>query len=104
MATAGSKTGIQRASALALLVATGVVSLPVVAAFLDGESTENLIIPVQLALMAGVGAAVGYLLPGVADAGARRARSAAFGALVGVAAAVASVALFFLLLNGFSGA
>ena len=104
MTTAGSKAGIQRSIALVLLVAAGIVSLPVVAAFLDGDSTEGLIIPVQLALMTGVGAAVGCLLPGVADAGWGRARSTAFGALVGVGAAVAGVVLFFLLLNGVSGA
>ncbi len=100
MTTAASNTGKQRGIALALLVVTGILSLPVVAAFLDGESTEDLIVPVQLALMAALGAIVGYLLPGVAGAGSRRARSAGLGALVGVATALVGVVLFFVLLNG----
>jgi hypothetical protein len=104
MAGAGSRVGAQRAVALVLLVAAGIVSLPVAAAFLDGESTENLILPVQVAGMAVLGAIIGSLLPGVAGAGSSRKRGATWGALVGVAAALVGVALFFLLLNGFSGA
>ena len=100
MSTTGSTTGVQRGVALVLLVAAGVVSLPVVAAFLDGSSVDSLIIPVQLAAMALVGAIVGYLLPGLAGDGASSSRGAGFGALVGVAAALVSVAVFALLLNG----
>ena len=100
MSNTGSKSGTQRGIALVLLVAVGVVSLPIVAAFLDGSSTEDLIVPVQLAVMALVGAIVGYLLPGLAGAGSSSARSAGFGALVGVAIALISAAVFFLLLSG----
>ena len=91
---------VQRGIALALLGVAGILSLPTVAAFLDGESTEGLIVPVQLALMAALGAIVGYLLPGFAGAGSSRVRSAGFGALAGVAAALVGVVLFFVLLNG----
>ena len=100
MATAAPKAGTQRGIALGLLLAAGILSLPTVAAFLDGESTENLIVPVQLAVMAAVGAIVGYYLPGLAGTGSSRARSAGVGALVGVATALCGVVLFFVLLNG----
>ena len=100
MTTAAPNAGTQRGIALALLLAAGILSLPVVAAFLDGESTEDLIVPVQLALMAALGAIVGYLLPGVAGAGSSQPRGAGFGALIGVAAGLVGVVLFYVLLNG----
>lgn len=87
-------------AAVVVLLIAGILSLPIVAAFLDGESTEDLIVPVQLAAMAAVGAIVGFLLPGIAGAGSSSARSAVLGALVGVATALAGVAIFFLLLGG----
>ena len=64
MATAETKSGVQRGVAVVLLFLAGILSLPVVAAFLDGGSTEDLIVPIQLAVMAVVGAITGYLLPG----------------------------------------
>jgi hypothetical protein len=51
-----------------------------------------------------VGAAVGWALPGLAGAGASRRRGAGVGALAGVGMLVVGVVLFFLLLNGLSGA
>ena len=98
MATAGSGSGGQRTLALALLFATGIACLPVVAAFLDGESTDQLIVPVLLAVMAVVGAIVGYLLPGITGGDTNSARSAGVGALVGVAGALVGLVLFSLLL------
>lgn len=98
MATAGSGSGGQRTVALALLFATGIVCLPVVAAFLDGESTDQLIVPVLLAVMAVVGAIVGYLLPGIAGGDTSSGRSVGVGALVGVAGALVGIVLFSLLL------
>lgn len=98
MDTAGSKAGRQRGIALVLLIAAGIISFPLVAAVLDGPSTEDLIVPVHLALMAVLGATVGHFLPGLAGAGASSARSTATGACVGVATALGAVALFFLLL------
>ncbi len=98
MATAGSNDPTQRVIGLVLLLVLGILSLPVAAAFLDGGSKENLIVPVQLVLMAVVGAAVGYLLPGVAGAGSSKQRGAGFGALIGVATALIGLALFSLLL------
>ena len=98
MATAGSNDPTQRVIGLVLLLVLGILSLPVAAAFLDGGSSENLIVPVQLVLMALVGAGVGYLLPGVAGADASKQRGAGFGALIGVATALIGLALFSLLL------
>ena len=89
----------QRVGALVLLVGFGVLSLPVAAAFLDGESTEDLIVPVQLAVMAAVGAVVGSLLPGLGGPGSSRARGAGAGALVGVLVAVLDIVVFYLLLG-----
>ena len=104
MAEAGLSAGAQRAIALVVILVDGVLSLPVTAAFLDGGSTENLILPVQLAGTTAIGAMVGYALPGLAGAGATRGRGAAVGAGVGFAAAVVGLLIFFLLLNGFDGA
>lgn len=89
--------------ALALLV-LGVLSLPVVASFLDGAGTENWIIPVQLILMAAIGAVVTLALPALASASATTATRALTGAAWGVLAALIGLLVFFLLLNGFDGA
>ena len=89
---------MQRAVAVVLLLLAGILSLPVVAAFLDGGSTEDLIVPIQLAVMAVVGAITGYLLPGIAGLGSSSARGALVGAVLGVAAALAGIAVFMLLL------
>ncbi|HEX6150511.1 hypothetical protein, partial [Nocardioides sp.] len=55
-----------------LLVAAGMLSLPVAAYFLDDQGTENWILPVQLGGMALVGALVGTALPGFATGSGRR--------------------------------
>lgn len=98
MHTAEKMSGLQRAGAVVLLLLAGILSLPVVAAFLDGGSTEDLIVPIQLAVMAVVGAITGYLLPGIAGHGSSSARGALVGAVLGVAAALAGIAVFMLLL------
>ena len=100
MATATSHAGTHRAIAVTLLLLAGIVSLPLVAAFLDGESTDGVIVPVQLVVMAVVGAAVGCVLPGVAGDAATTGRGAIFGAAIGVVAGLVGVAVFFVLLNG----
>jgi peptidoglycan/LPS O-acetylase OafA/YrhL len=104
-ADTGTSSGTgQRIAALALLLVAGVLSLPVAAAFLDGEGTENFIIPAQLVGMAAIGAVVGALLPGLARAGSSSGRAARIGAAIGVGMAILGVVVFFLLLNGFDGA
>ena len=92
-----------RGIAVVVLLATGIVSLPAVALVLDGPDTENLVLPAQLVLMAGVGAFVGFALPDLTPAGSTVRRRAGIGALLGLAAAMIGVILFFLLLNGVPG-
>ncbi len=87
-----------------LLLAAGVVSLPVAATFLDGQGTENWILPAQLGAMAGIGALVGWATPDLAGDGATTRRRVLVGAALGIGAAVVGVLLFFLLLSGFDGA
>lgn len=104
MAETETSASVQRVGAVLLLLAAGALSLPVSATFLDGEGTENWIVPVQLAGMALIGAVVGVVLPGLAGVGASRGRAAWIGAVVGVVTAVLGVAVFFLLISGFDGA
>jgi hypothetical protein len=94
----------QRVIGIVVLLATGIYSLPVSAVVLDGEGTENWIVPVQLLAMAATGAAVALALPAMARAGAPAARRAATGALWGLLAAFGGVLLFFVAINGVSGA
>ena len=99
-----STVSTQRVVALLVLLILGVVSLPLVASVLDGEGTENWILPVQLILMALVGAVVGWFLPRLAGPDATKRRGAVVGAVVGVAAGILGLLIFFLLLNGIDGA
>ena len=85
-----------------LLLAAGVICLPLAATFLDDQGTENWILPVDLAVMALFGGFLGTVLPGFV-AGTTR-RRVAVGAAYGVAAAAVGVLVFFLLLSGFRGA
>ena len=98
------RTSSQRAIAVLLLLVAGVLSLPVVAYFFDGQGTENWIIPIELLVMALLGAVVGRALPGLAGAGATPGRAMVVGAITGVVASFVGVVLFFLLLSGFEGA
>lgn len=95
---------VQKVVGALVLLVLGILSLPVVASFLDGEGTENWIIPVQLILMAIIGAAVTVAMPALARAGASTAARAVTGAGWGVLAAVIGLVVFFFLLNGFDGA
>lgn len=94
----------QRLVGVVVLAVTGVFSLPVTAYVLDGPSTENWIVPVQLAAMAAVGAGSALLLPALAPSGAGRGRRALVGAGWGVCAALLGVLVFWFLLNGLRGA
>lgn len=95
---------VQRVIGALVLLVLGIFSLPVVAFFLDGPSTENLILPVQLILMAVLGALITSALPALAPAGAASTTRILAGAGWGVLAAVIGLVVFFLLLNGFDGA
>lgn len=93
---------VKRASGWLLLSATGILSLPVVATFLDDQGSENWILPVQLGGMTVVGALIGLLVPGFLSGTARR--RALFGAVSGMAAALLGEVVFFLLLGALRGA
>lgn len=94
----------QRVLGLVVLLAAGVFSLPLAAIPFDGQGGEDWILPLQVGGMALVGAGVSLLLPGLVGADASRSRRAWVGAAIGVGMALLGVAVFFLLLNGFSGA
>lgn len=94
----------QRTIAVLILLVTGVFSLPLVAAVLDGPRTENWIIPVQLIVMAAIGAGVALAFPAVARDGASTAARAVTGIGWGLLAAVVGLLVFWFLLNGFGGA
>ena len=99
----GPFTG-ERVLVLAVLLVAGMLSLPTSAYFLDGSATENLILPVALLVMAGLGAALGAALPDFAGADASPSRGALTGAVVGVLMSLVGLAVFFLLVSGLSGA
>ena len=69
-----------------MLLAAGMLSLPLAAYFLDDQGTEDWILPVQLGGMALIGALVGVALPGFLTGSTRR--RAIVGAAYGVGAAV----------------
>ena len=98
MTQARTAPGVQRV--VALLLTAGIMSLPLAALALDGEGTENFILPAQLVGMAIIGAVVGRLLPGLAGATASTQRAVWVGVGVGLLLAVLGVLLFFVLLNG----
>jgi hypothetical protein len=103
MTDARTAPGVQRLVALVLLLAAGILSLPLAALAFDGEGTENYILPAQLAGMAVFGAVVGYLLPGLGGQDSSSRRSLWIGLGLGLLFALIGVLLFFLLLNGFDG-
>ena len=94
----------QRVIGAVVLLATGIYSLPLAAALLDEEGTENWIVPVQLLVMAAIGAGLALALPAMARAGAPAGRRALTGAWWGLLAAFLGVLLFWFLLSGFGGA
>ena len=95
---------LQRLLGGAVLLVAGAFSLPLTAYVLDGPGTENAILPVQLGLMAVLGAATASALPALAPAGATPARRALVGAGWGLLAGVLGVVVFWFLLNGLRGA
>ena len=97
-------TGLQRVVGAVLLLTAGMASLPVAAYLLDGQGTENWIVPAQLAAMAAIGAAVTVALPALARDGAPTGRRARTGLWGGLLAAFAGVLVFWFLINGLTGA
>lgn len=95
---------VQRVVGVSALLVAGVLSLPLAAYFLDDDRTENWIIPIQLLVMAGVGAGVTSALPALVPADATTARRVLTGAGLGLLAALVGVLVFWLLISGFDGA
>lgn len=95
---------LQRVVGVLVLLVAGMLSLPLAAYFLDGRGTENWIVPVQLLVMAVLGAGVAVALPALARAGAPTGRRALTGVWWGLLAAFVGVLGFWLLLSGFGGA
>ncbi|MGA8047662.1 MAG: hypothetical protein WCA30_15490 [Dermatophilaceae bacterium] len=94
---------ILRIAAVVVLLALGVLSLPLVAIVFDEAGQEGWIIPVQVVVMALIGAGIGMLVPALAGAGASRARAAVVGALIALVGVAISLVLFVLLLDGLGG-
>ena len=94
----------QRVVGIVVLLVLGILSLPAAASVLDGQGTENWIVPVQLVAMAAIGAAVTIALPGLAREGATTGRRAMTGAWWGLLAAFAGVVVFWIAINGYGGA
>lgn len=94
----------QRIVGAVVLLVTGMLSLPLSAALLDGEGTENWIVPVQLLAMAGIGAGLAVALPALAREGAPTGRRAMTGAWWGLLAALVGVLVFWFAINGITGA
>lgn len=93
----------QRVVAVVVLVTVGFLSLPLAAAVLDGPRTVNWIVPVQLLVMAAVGATITVALPAMARAGASTGARALTGMAWGLLAAFTDLLVFWVLLNGFRG-
>lgn len=98
--SAQANPGLHRPLALLVLLAGGVLSLPLAAAFLDGEDTDNWVLPAAFVAMAVFGAVVGSILPGLAGPHASAGRGRAVGAVAGVAMVALGALVFYVLLNG----
>lgn len=95
---------LQRVVGILVLLVTGALSLPVSAYFLDDRGTENYIVPVQLGIMALIGAGVVVTLPAMAREGAPARRRALSGVWMGLFAAVVGVLVSWLAISGLRGA
>ena len=95
---------VPRSLAVVALLVLGVVALPLLASVLDGQGTENWILPAHLLLLAVVGAVVWRAVPAPAGVEVPPTRATLVGAGIGLLASVLGLLVFFFLLSGFSGA
>lgn len=93
----------RRVVAVLGLIVLALATLPASAALTD-EVDDGLVVPLHLLVMTLAGIVVWTFAPAVARPGSSVARRVGIGAVVGVGSAAVAVAVFFLLLNGFSGA
>ncbi len=101
--TPSERRGYHRIVVAAILVLLALGLFPATAAVLD-ESHGSLIIPVFALVMAVSGVLLWTLTPQMAAAGVPVGRRVVTGAVMGLVAAAVAGAVFFLLVNGFSGA
>ena len=94
----------QRVVGIVVLIVLGVLTLPVVAYFVDDDGSENWIIWVAILAMAAIGAALAIALPGLAREGASTARRALSGVWWGLLGLTVGLVVFWFLLNGLGGA
>jgi hypothetical protein len=88
-----------RLIAIPTIATTAALSLPLTALVLDTRVDENLLLPIQLGAMTGVGAGVGAALPGLAGKSASHLRGGMVGAGLGVGLAIAADAALMLLIG-----
>lgn len=97
------RRGYHRFVVAGILVLLGLGLFPATAAVLDAAD-ENLILPVFVIVMVVAGALAWSLVPGLSSRPHERGRLAGIGAGIGLLAAATAIAVFFALLNGYSGA
>lgn len=97
------RRGYRRFAVAGILFLLALGLFPATAAVLD-DSNENLILPLFVAVMVVAGVLMWVLVPGVSSRPHSRGRLAGLGALAGLIAAGIAIAVFFALLNGYSGA
>lgn len=97
------RRGYRRVAVCAILVLLALGLFPSAAAILD-ESNEEWILPLFLVAMVIAGGLLWSLVPGMSDGSSSRGRLVGIGVLAGLIAAGVALAVFFALLNGYSGA
>jgi hypothetical protein len=97
------RRGYRRVAVVGILVLLALGLFPSTAAVLD-EANEDLILPLFLLVMVVAGMLLWSLVPGLTDGTRSRAHLVGIGAVLGLVAAAVAIAVFFALLNGYSGA
>ncbi|GAA3545454.1 hypothetical protein AFL01nite_15460 [Aeromicrobium flavum] len=97
------RRGYRRITVGVILVLLALGLFPSTAAVLD-EANEDLILPLFVAVMVVAGMLLWSLVPGLSDGSRSRGHLVAVGAVAGLVSAGVAIAVFYALLNGYSGA